>query len=236
MTTKIQKLAAEKAALEARLAALTAGAAASPAVVSAAFLIPEDLAADGVRVVLDATDDAGRSAGFVSKLTEWVRRLPASMQGSPIPEIEAERLAAACEVAYWKAYEPLTDAIRAEKGPSVRARKSKARKMFVCAPLLPEAFKAGLPGNNNKVAAFCTVLQDNAFNVSKALAEYTAAKAPETDAEKVAKIATKIKAILDMTGELPALKAEFKADLVALCDTHGIGLGEVGDTYRRRKV
>jgi len=213
------------ATLQAQIAAMSHGS--TPQVnESLTFTIPQSVADAAVDALVNATDDKGRASTFMAGLRTFAAALPASLQNKPLPDVEVSRLVDAAVAKYRAAYgsEPVNE-------ESIKPRKSKAKKLFTCAPLLPMAFDQGIGGTVDNITKFCTVLQNEKFVLPAAVLKFKAPKV-EAPVNHAAEIAKHLAAILAMVSPIDALSATAKAQLVNWADLHQIKGVKDADTHR----
>jgi len=225
---------ATKAELQAMVEQLLAkqNAATPAAPVPVAFAVAETVAADTfIDAVARSTDDVGLGSTLRDAVIAFAVSVP-SLAGKPLPDSEADRMADKLESKYKAAYPPGTDfSAKSSAANSVKSRKTKARTLFQCAPILPDILKQVAVTRVDDIRRLCTQLKKNKFDVPATMAARAAAATatPNFAASAVMHMGS----ILGMQSEEFAfLSAVAKAKLVLWCDTYGLKGVKHADLHR----
>jgi hypothetical protein len=238
MTTKRQ--AEIDAAVAAAVAAALANAGVAPQpqgdTVASLATIPEAAWESLRNVYANVTDAKGRDSTMRSTLTAFGEQVPSELRGKPIPLSVAEaqaKIVAARLAASYGDLEKLSETERARAKKSVTQLQSRATSLFLCAAIVPQAIQQGFSGGIVEIGKLCTQLKDKKFD----LAAVMEARKAEADKPKDygAFIAQVMSGVLNAKGDIKALSAKAKAELVLWCDNHDIK-PKHADEYRNNPL
>lgn len=163
--------------------------------------------------ITTAGDARGQVLTFKQSLLETVGKV-ASLRGKKLPPADADAIAMETARLY---------AERGYDADSIKVKKSQAKKLATCAPVLVQAFERKIPGLTDGLAPvlrFCTALGRADYHIPAAVTEFTR----QRKVNKAASIAQHVKAILGMESAIKACSAAAKRDLRAWAEKYGINV------------
>lgn len=193
--------------------------------------------------LVTAYDSNSRDTTFLGAVLNLGKQIPTEWRGKQIPEaiadVHADNVKRKLYLSYGTpeqiAAMPKEQRDRIEKTCSQKHARAKA--LFTCAAILPEAYDQGFKGGVVEAGKLCTELKKAGYNLAVVLkARADAANAP-TDYK--AEFGALMDRLLNMKGEgdnVPTcLGAKCKAMLVEIADEFGVAV-QHGNKYRNRPL